>query len=142
MRTVTIRPAFSRRLLRVALNPREKSDRELLAQFVSNRDEDAFAELVRRHGRLVLAVARRVTGSQQDAEDAFQAAFLVLARRATHIKQPEQLANWLYGVAYRTALEARAARRRMLEHPVTAFPEPAAPFTPDDASDLRRVIDE
>ncbi|HEV3383438.1 MAG TPA: sigma-70 family RNA polymerase sigma factor [Gemmata sp.] len=142
MRTATTPHTLARKLLRVALNPRERSDRELLAQFASNRDEDAFEELVRRHGRMVLSVARRVTGSQQDAEDAFQAAFLVLARRATHIKQPEQLANWLYGVAYRTALEARAARRRVLEHPVSAIPETAASITVDDSSDLRRVIDE
>jgi RNA polymerase sigma factor (sigma-70 family) len=142
MRTATTPHTLARKLLRVALNPRERSDRELLAQFATNRDEDAFEELVRRHGRMVLSVARRVTGSQQDAEDAFQAAFLVLARRATHIKQPEQLANWLYGVAYRTALEARAARRRVLEHPVSAIPETAAKISVDDSSDLRRVIDE
>jgi RNA polymerase sigma factor (sigma-70 family) len=133
----------------------------LLARFIRSRDnrsrspsgrqadgrgaseaEDAFAELVRRHGRMVLAVARRVTGHPQDAEDAFQAAFLVLARRAAQVNRPEQLANWLYGVAYRTALEARAARRRVLEHSVTTAPEPAAPPPPDDAADLRRVIDE
>ncbi len=142
MRTATNPQTFARKLLRVAFNPRDRSDRELLAQFASGRDEDAFAELVRRHGRMVLAVARRVTRSQQDAEDAFQAAFLVLARRASHIKQPEQLANWLYGVAYRTALEARAARRRVLEHPVSAIPETAAPDPADDGSELRRVIDE
>jgi RNA polymerase sigma factor (sigma-70 family) len=142
MRTATTPQTFTRKLLRVVLNPREGTDRELLSQFASNRDEGAFEELVRRHGRMVLSVARRVTRSQQDAEDAFQAAFLVLARRASHIKQPEQLANWLYGVAYRTALEARAARRRVLEHPVSAIPEPAAPTFADDSKDLRRVIDE
>lgn len=133
---------LARKLLRVALKPGDSSDRDLLIRFAVNRDEDAFAELVRRHGRMVLAVTRRVTGHPQDAEDAFQAAFLVLARRATQIKQPEQLANWLYGVAYRTALEARATRRRVLEHSVSALPEPSAPPSPDDASDLRRVIDE
>jgi RNA polymerase sigma factor (sigma-70 family) len=133
---------LARKLLRVVSNPVEKSDRDLLIWFASNRDEDAFAELVRRHGRMVLAVAKRVTGSQQDAEDAFQAAFLVLARRATHIKHPDQLANWLYGVAYRTALEARALRRRVLEHPVSAIPEPFAPIPPDDMNEIRQAIDE
>jgi RNA polymerase sigma factor (sigma-70 family) len=142
MRTATTPHSLTRKLLRVVRNSGERSDRELLVQFATDRDEDAFEELVRRHGRMVLSVARRVTRSQQDAEDAFQAAFLVLARRATHIKHPEQLANWLYGVAYRTAMEARAARRRVLEHPVSAIPEPAAQTSRDDGGDLRRVIDE
>jgi len=128
-------------LLRAVLGPRDATDRDLLARFVRSRDEDAFAELVRRHGRMVLAVGRRVTGHPQDAEDAFQAAFLVLARRAGHLKRPDQLANWLYGVAYRTALEARAARRRAREHAVSAASEPIAPQPPDHA-ELRAVIDE
>jgi len=119
------------------------ADRELLARFVSDRCEDAFAELVRRHGSVVLAVCRRVTGHVQDAEDAFQAAFMVLARRAGHVAKPELLGNWLYGVAYRTALEARNARRRVKEqHPVSAIPEPAAPLSPDDTADLRAAIDD
>jgi RNA polymerase sigma factor (sigma-70 family) len=132
----------ARDLFSVLHRARDRTDRELLARFIADRDEDAFEELVRRHGPLVLAVARRVTGNPQDAEDAFQAAFLVLARRAGQVKRPEQLGNWLYGVAYRTALEARAARRRVLEHPVSAVPEPAAPPPPDDAGELRRAIDE
>jgi RNA polymerase sigma factor (sigma-70 family) len=132
---------FARQLMRAVLGFVESPDRELLARFVRSRDEEAFAELVRRHGRMVFAVARRVTGHPQDAEDAFQAAFLVLARRASQVKQPNHLANWLYGVAYRTALEARAARRRVLEQTVAA-PEPLAPDNPPDGADLRRVIDE
>ena len=129
-------------LLRVALGAREVPDRDLIARFVRNRDEDAFAELVRRHGRMVLAVGRRVTNHPQDAEDAFQAAFLVLARRAGQLRQPELLANWLFGVAYRTAQEARAARLRVREQTVSAAPEPAAPEPGPDTGDLRRVIDE
>ena len=129
---------LAHKLLRAVLGPGEATDRDLLARFIRSRDEDAFAELVRRHGRMVLAVGRRVTGHPQDAEDAFQAAFVVLARRAAQVNRPEQLANWLYGVAYRTALEARAARRRVLEHPVSRVrPEPAAPTPPDDTTDLR-----
>lgn len=131
-----------RQLLRVVLGTPDVPDRDLLARFVASRDEDAFAEIVRRHGPMVLAVCRRVTGRPHDADDAFQAAFLVLARRAAHVGRPELLANWLYGVAYRTALEARAARRRAEEHVVPAAPEPAAPEPPDDPAELRRVIDE
>lgn len=141
MPTESPRP-LARQLLRVVLGTSDVSDRDLLARFVASRDEDAFAEIVRRHGPMVLAVCRRVTGRPHDAEDAFQAAFLVLARRAGHISRPELLANYLYGIAYRTALEARAARRRVEEHVVPAAPEPAAPPPPDDVTDLRRVIDE
>lgn len=119
-----------RQLLRVVLGTPDVPDRDLLARFVASRDEDAFAEIVRRHGPMVLAVCRRVTGRPHDADDAFQAAFLVLARRAAHVGRPELLANWLYGVAYRTALEARAARRRAEERVVPAAPEPAAPEPP------------
>ncbi|MBN9122369.1 MAG: sigma-70 family RNA polymerase sigma factor [Planctomycetes bacterium] len=133
---------LARELLRVVLGTPDVPDRDLLARFVASRDEEAFAEIVRRHGPMVLAACRRVTGRPHDAEDAFQAAFLVLARRAGHINRPELLANWLYGVACRTALEARAARRRSEERVVPAAPEPAAPTPPDDTADLRRVIDE
>jgi RNA polymerase sigma factor (sigma-70 family) len=131
-----------RQLIRAVLGTTDAPDRDLLARFVAARDEDAFAEIVRRHGPMVLAVCRRVTGRAHDADDAFQAAFMVLARRAAHLTKPELLANWLYGVAYRTALEARTARRRAEEHAVPHAPEPAAPQQPDDTADLRRAIDE
>jgi RNA polymerase sigma factor (sigma-70 family) len=92
----------------------DQSDRHLLEQFTRRRDETAFAVLVQRHGSLVLGVCRRVLKDVHDAEDAFQATFLILVRKAGSIAQPELLANWLYGVAYRTARKARtdAARRR------------------------------
>jgi|GEM_PF-1725079 len=141
MPTESPRP-LARQLLRVVLGTPDVPDGDLLARFVASRDEEAFAEVVRRHGPMVFAVCRRITGRPHDAEDAFQAAFLVLARRAAHVTRPELLANWLYGVAYRTALEARAARRRAEEHVVPAAPEPAAPPPPDDVTELRRVIDE
>ena len=94
------------------------SDRHLLQRFVRYRDEAAFESLVRRHGAMVLGVCRRVLGRAEDAEDAFQATFLVLMRKAGLIARPELLGNWLYGVASRISRKARAQifRRRRVEH--------------------------
>ncbi len=103
-------------------------DAQLLNRFQTNRDEEAFAALVRRHGPMVLAVGRRLLASPFDVDDAFQATFLVLVRKAGSIRRPEQLGNWLYGVAYRTALKARTrfARQRAMEQPLIDVPAPDA----------------
>src|SRR5439155_3412765 len=105
------------------------TDGRLLKDYISRRDETALAALVQRHGPMVWGVCRRVLSNHHDAEDAFQATFLVLVRRAAAIASPELLANWLYGVAHQTALKARstAAKRRARERQVTEMPEPAAP---------------
>src|SRR5262249_52030260 len=88
------------------------SDGELLGRFVRQREERAFATLVRRHGPMVLGVCRRVVGNLHDAEDAFQATFLVLAQKAAVVKPRELVASWLYGVAYRIALRDHKASSR------------------------------
>jgi RNA polymerase sigma factor (sigma-70 family) len=120
------------------------TDGQLLECFLTSRDEAAFEALLRRHGPMVLGVCRRVLRHAQDAEDAFQAAFLVLVRKAASLGRPELLGNWLYGVAYRTALDARAAagRRRARERQVTAMPESQARDSADACRDLRPLLDQ
>jgi RNA polymerase sigma factor (sigma-70 family) len=119
------------------------SDSQLLDLFVNWQEEAAFAALVRRHGPMVLSVCRRVLRHAQDAEDAFQATFLVLAKKAHQLQRPSLLANWLYGVAYRTALHARqrAAVRSAHEREAASMSDPES--NPDqNALELRRLLDE
>jgi RNA polymerase sigma factor (sigma-70 family) len=117
-------------------------DDELVKRFAVHREEAAFAALVRRHGPLVLGVCRRVLTDAHAAEDCFQATFLVLARKAGSLQGPQALGPWLYGVATRTALRARAraARRGVCERRAAV----AEAVTPPDAlawRDLRPKLD-
>src|SRR5437762_1966349 len=102
------------RLTRAAAETSPHSDGCLLDAFLAERSEPAFASLVERHGPMVLALCNRVLRNHHDAEDAFQATFLVLARRAADVKPRDAVATWLYGVAHRVALKARAVRSRRL----------------------------
>ena len=103
------------------------SDRELLQRFADRRDEEAFAELLRRHGPLVLHTCRRVLHDHHAAEDVFQAAFLTLARRAGARAWHDSVANWLYTVAYRLALKVRGHTARRLAREQQMSPRPPAP---------------
>ncbi len=121
-------------------------DAELLRRWVECRDEDAFTALVSRHGRMVFGVCRRVLGNSHDAEDAFQAVFLTLARKAAALRHPEALPGWLHGVAVRLACKARTAavRRRSGEQGVSAgeLPDPHPdPLDALSARDLLGLID-
>ncbi len=128
--------------LQQALAPSDGAltDGQLLTRFVASRDEAAFAALVRRHGPMVLGVCRRLLRHAQDAEDCFQATFLVLARKASSVRR-EAVGSWLYAVAHRTSLDARSvnARRRAQEKQVEGMPHPAIP--PVEPQDWRPKLD-
>lgn len=120
-----------------------QTDEQLLHLFVAQRNEAAFARIVQRYGPMVWGICRRMLRGQEDVEDAFQATFLVLVRRASSITQRALLANWLYGVAHRTALKARSlrARQQLRERQVAAMPEPGkAASTRHD--DLETLLDQ
>ena len=119
----------------------EPSDTHLLLSFVTQKNREAFEALVQRHGPMVLSVCRRVLRDRHDAEDAFQATFLVLVRKAASIRRPELLANWLYGVAYRISLrsKANASRRRLLERQTVTMPT-TEPVTDVGRQELRSVV--
>jgi RNA polymerase sigma factor (sigma-70 family) len=117
------------------------ADGQLLDRFLTQRDEDAFTGLVVRHGPMVLAVCRRLLGNAHDAEDAFQATFLVLARKAAALRTHPLLGGWLHGVAYRTSLKARSmrARRRARERP--ASPRAAVEATGRESDEMLGYLD-
>jgi RNA polymerase sigma factor (sigma-70 family) len=130
--------ALLRHIRRLAseATPDPDADAVLLGRFVRHRDEDAFAALVRRHGPMVRRVCRRALADPGAADDAFQAAFCVLARKAASVHPPGALASWLYGVACRVARKARAAEVRRRGR-VTTFPDLDPPDPrPDPLADL------
>lgn len=122
----------------------EPTDAQLLEQYVSSRSQSAFELLVKRHGQMVLAACRRILGTVPDAEDAFQATFIILSTRAARISPPDQVGKWLYGVAVRTALRARSdrARRTGRETNVADFSEAELPEKHDVYLDLVPLLDE
>ena len=131
-------------LRRLAREPDRRDDGRLLDAFLNARDESAFVELLRRHGPLVLGVCRRLLRDPHDVEDAFQATFLVLIRKARSIGRRERLAGWLYGVAFRTAQKARfrRSRRAAVERQGEMLLEPSreAATPPDAAERLDREL--
>ena len=114
----------------------------LLERFIHQRDEQAFAELVSRHGPLVFGLCRRLLGNVQDAEDVFQATFLVLARKAASIRKPESLSYWLHGVAYRLALKTRTENERRRSHERQAAPRLDYVDTDLPWREVRALLDE
>ena len=123
-------------------DPTDDSDATLLRRFAHQQDEAAFATLLGRHGPLVLGVCRRVLNDSHEAEDAFQATFLLLVRKASSIRRPELLNNWLYGVAYRIARRAQARRQHAApeEDPMDRFVP--APGEEMDRQRSRLLVDE
>src|SRR5262249_4586345 len=119
-----------------------EADERLLTRFLAARDEASFAAIVRRHGPMVLGLCRRLLRHHQDAEDAFQATFIILARRASAVINPAPLAGRLPPGAHRTAQKARCvnARRHARERQVNEMPHPAAAAT--EPQDWRPLLDE
>ena len=115
----------------------------LLERFAADRDSAAFEALVSRHGPMVFATCRRMLSDPHDADDAFQATFLVLARKAGSIRDPDRLGPWLHGVARRVAARSRAlaGRRRSVERPVGDEPAGESP-DPLEGAEVRAVLDE
>jgi RNA polymerase sigma factor (sigma-70 family) len=140
------RPAALLPLLTQAPPPggrKPTTDRDLLQRFANNHDEAAFAALVKRHGRMVLGVCRRVLGNATDADDACQAVFLVLARKAGSARWRPSVASWLYATARQVALNARTARSRRAKHEGRATPKPAAnPLAEITGEELLAILDE
>jgi RNA polymerase sigma factor (sigma-70 family) len=130
------------RKLAGALADKDTTDAELLRRFTAQRDAAAFAALVERHGGLVWSVCRRVLQRTEDVEDAFQATFLILIRKAKSVRKQGALASWLYGVAYRTAMRARqSAERRRQPAPSSNAREAEQPVAGAALRELQALLD-
>lgn len=117
------------------------TDGQLLERYLTRSDEAAFEELVRRHGGMVLGVCRRLLRDEHAAEDAFQATFLVLVRKADSIRPRNHVGNWLYGVAYRTAQKARSQYRKRQAREIVVNDLASLPEKKSSSPELHEVID-
>lgn len=124
-----------------AVETARQTDAVLLDAFIREQQPEAFAALVQRHGVMVLGVCRRILGNHHDAEDAFQATFLVLARKAATVRPGNRLVSWLYGVALRTAMKARRMEMRRKERQ-QAVAQPPAHLAPEPMDELHAILDE
>src|SRR5262245_48679575 len=104
----------------------DPTDKQLLDRFIARHEEAAFEALLQRHGPLVFGVCRRVLPCAQDAEDAFQATFLVLVRKAASIAKRQSVRSWLYGVAYRIAVKAKTRALQRSTHEKQAVNRPTS----------------
>jgi RNA polymerase sigma factor (sigma-70 family) len=143
MTAVRLSPVFQHlQTLQVLCANRDLNDGQLLERFAQHGDQTAFGVLIERYGSMVLGVCQRVLRNSHDTEDAFQAVFLVLVHKGRTLHKRQTIGNWLYGVAYHTALKARAesVRRRSKE---SQIPAPPAPDPADgDWEEMRPVLDQ
>ena len=129
------------RLLKTFVVRSAATDAQLLGRFIRDRDDAAFTELVRRQGPLVLGVCRRTISDRHLADDAFQATFVVLARKADSIQSATHLASWLYGVSHKVALRARTMAGRRAKHETLTANPPDTAVRPDPIDELDGVLD-
>ena len=129
------------RLLKTFVVRSSATDAQLLGRFVRDRDDAAFAELVRRHGPLVLGVCRRTIADRHLADDAFQATFVVLARKAASIQSANHLGSWLYSVSHKVALRARTMAGRRAKHETLTANPPDTAGRPDPIDEVDGVLD-